>query len=168
MITLEDARAIARRAHSGKVDLLGVDYMDHVEAVAAGLIDFGLDLQIAAMLHDVVEDSDMSIDDLRAEGVSERSLAAVALVSRNLHPELDYAGAIELVAQSPDAVLVKISDNAHNSLPERIEALRALGKAPKSRYAEARRALYAVAERDDVKRILRRANSSLLDELPPA
>ncbi len=77
--------------------------------------------------------------------MSERSLAAVALVSRNLHPDLTYAEAIELVAESPDAVLVKISDNAHNSLPERVEALRALGKEPKPRYAEPRRVLYAAA-----------------------
>lgn len=167
-IKLEDARAIARRAHRGQVDLLGIDYMEHVDAVAAGLVDFDLDLQVAAMLHDVVEDSDVTIDDLRDAGVSERSLAVVALVSRNLHPDRDYAEAIELVTQSPDAVLVKISDNAHNSLPERIEALRALGKEPKSRYAEARRVLYAAAEIDDLKRILRRASPSLLSELPSA
>lgn len=164
-ITLEGARAIARQAHQGQTDLLDVDYMEHVEAVAAGLVDFDLDLQIAAMLHDVVEDSEMTLADLREAGVSERSLAAVALVSRNLHPDLAYAEAIELVAQSPDAVLVKISDNAHNSLPERVEALRALGKEPKARYAQARRVLYAAAKREDVEHILRRANPSLLGEL---
>jgi (p)ppGpp synthase/HD superfamily hydrolase len=166
-ISLEGARAIARRAHDGQVDLLGVDYMEHVEAVAAGLVDFDLELQIAAMLHDVVEDSNLSLQDLRDEGVSERSLAAIALVSRNLHPDLTYAAAIELVAQSPDAVLVKISDNAHNSLPERVEALRVIGKEPKPRYAEARRVLYAAAKREDVERILQRANPSLLAELSP-
>ncbi len=82
--TLEDARAIAREAHAGQVDRLGIDYMEHVEAVAGALADFDLDVQIAGMLHDVVEDSDLTIDDLRARGVSERSLAAVALVSNNL------------------------------------------------------------------------------------
>lgn len=53
---LDEARAIARAAHAGQVDKLGVDYMQHVEAVAAGLADFDLDVQIAGMLHDTVED----------------------------------------------------------------------------------------------------------------
>ena len=98
-------------------------YIEHVEAVAAGLVDFDLDIQIAGMLHDIVEDCDITLDELRQRGVSERSLAAIELVSRNLHPELSYAEAIRLVTGSPDATLVKISDNAHNSRPDRVEAL---------------------------------------------
>jgi len=58
---------------------------------------------------------------------------------------------------------VKISDNAHNSLPERTEALEELtGEPTNPRYAEARTLLYAAVPRDDVERILRRANPWLL------
>lgn len=161
---LNDARDIARRAHAGQVDKLGVDYMQHVEAVAAGLIDFDLEVQIAGMLHDVVEDSSTNLEDLRAAGVPERAVAAVALVSRNLHPELDYIDAIALVCTSSDATLVKISDNAHNSLPERVAALTlATGEPANSRYSAARAKLFAAARADDVKAILTRANPSLLD-----
>ncbi len=160
---LDDARAIARHAHRGQTDLLGVDYMEHVEAVSTGLVDFDLDVQIAGMLHDVVEDSNMTIDDLRRAGVSERSLDAIALVSRNLHPGLDYMAAIEKICTSPDARLAKIADNAHNSLPERVAALRERGMQPKPRYAAARAVLYAASKHEDVQRILTRVNPSLLE-----
>ncbi|MGA8987386.1 hypothetical protein [Aeromicrobium sp.] len=159
---LDEAHEIAKRAHAGQVDKLGVDYVNHVESVAGGLVDFDLDLQIAGMLHDVVEDSDITLADLREAGVSERALGAIELVSRNLHPSLSYLEGIERVCTSRDASLVKISDNAHNSLPERIEAL---GRPADPKYADARRLLYAAVPREDVERILRRANPALLAEL---
>lgn len=162
---LDDAREITRRAHRGQTDRLGVDYMHHVEAVAAGLVDFDMDIQIAGMLHDVVEDcADIGLDDLRSAGVPERAVVAVELVSRNLHPELDYLDAIDLVCTSADATLVKLSDSAHNSLPERVEALSArTGQPVNARYAAARLKLLAAAPTDDAKMILSRANPSLLE-----
>lgn len=165
--TLDDARAIAREAHHGQVDKLGVDYLAHVEAVADGVADFEPEVRIAAMLHDVVEDSALTLDDLRGRGVPERALAAIALVSRNLHPELDYAAAIErIAATSRDATLVKIADNAHNSRPDRVAALvAATGRPTDPRYAAARRVLYAAIDRADVERILRRVAPALLSEL---
>lgn len=167
--TLADARALARRFHEGQVDKLGVPYIEHVEAVADGLVAFHVDVQIAGMLHDIVEDCDITVEDLRSRGVSERSLAALELVSRNLHPELSYAEAIQRVTGSPDATLVKIADNAHNSRPDRVEALQRLtGKPANPRYAAARRVLYAAANPRDVAQILRRVAPSLLAELPPA
>ncbi|MBC7630365.1 HD domain-containing protein [Aeromicrobium sp.] len=166
--TLEDARAIAQRAHSGQSDKLGQPYLLHVEAVAAGLADFDLEVQVAGMLHDVVEDSAMTLDDLRAAGVPERSLSAVELVSRNLHPHLTYQEGIAKTCTSRDATLVKISDNAHNSLPDRVAALeQQTGKPAGTKYADARRLLWAAVPRGDVEHILRRANPALLDDLRP-
>lgn len=104
--------------------------------------------------------------ELRGRGVSERSLAAIAAVSSNLYPEgMTYLEKIERICQSPDAVLVKISDNAHNALPERVDGLAVQGITPSPKYAAARRLLYAAADRPDAERILRRANPSLLAEL---
>jgi (p)ppGpp synthase/HD superfamily hydrolase len=164
--TLEDARRLAHAAHEGQTDKLGAPYVEHVEAVAAGLADFDLEIQIAGMLHDVVEDTDITVDELRSRGVSERSLAAIALVSRNLHPDLDYAQGIEQITTSPDATLVKISDNAHNSRPDRAAALeRVTGEPINPRYAAARRVLYAVAPAEDIAKILRRAAPQFLQEL---
>ncbi len=157
---------MASAAHDGKVDKLGVPYIQHVEAVAAGLVDFDLDIQVAGMLHDVVEDSDLTLDDLRARGVTERSIAAIELVSRNLHPELSYQEAIARICSSRDATLVKIADNAHNSLPDRVQALTdRLGVPPNPRYAEARALLYRAVTSNDVDAVLVRVNPSLRFEL---
>lgn len=108
----------------------------------------------------------LTLADLRERGVPERSLAAIELVSRNLHPELTHQEGIRRICSSRDATLVKISDNAHNSLPERTAELeRRIGIAGSTRYAEARRQLYAAALPQVVEMILRRANPALLVEL---
>ena len=171
IFTLADARLIALEVHANQTDKAGQPYMLHVEAVTAGLADFDLDLQIAGMLHDVVEDSldeigrEVTVDELRERGVPD-GLPAIAAVSSNLYPDhLTYIEKIERICSSPDAVLVKISDNAHNSLPERVAALAANGIAASPKYADARQLLYAAADWGDVERILRRANPSLLTEL---
>lgn len=165
--TLADALRFATEQHRGQTDKLGVDYIEHVLAVADGLVEFDVDLQIAAMLHDVVEDCPVTLEDLRVLGVSERSIAAVAAVSRNLHAELDYQAGIERIIGSPDATLVKIADNAHNSAPYRTaELARATGKPGKPRYATARATLWAAAPLDDVVRIVSRVAPALLRELP--
>ena len=165
-MTLDAARTLAHVAHRGQHDKLGVEYVHHVESVAAGLVDFDLDIQIAGMLHDVVEDSEFTLEDLRARGVSERSLAAIELVSRNLHPDLSYDEAIQLISTSLDATLVKIADNAHNSVPDRVDALElATGKPTNPRYARAREVLYSSAPADEVATILRRVSPPLLREL---
>lgn len=165
-MNLGDARALASAAHAGQLDKLGMPYIQHVEAVAAGLVDFDLDTQVAGMLHDIVEDSDLTLADLQARGVTERSIAAIALVSRNLHPELSYQEAIALLCSSRDATLVKIADNAHNSLPDRVQALTdRLGVPPSPRYAEARTLLYRAVPINDVDTVLLRVNPSLRFEL---
>lgn len=95
--------------------------MEHVLAVADGLADYDLELQIAAMLHDAVEDGEgITLESLRGDGVSERALAVLALVSNNLHAGMPYAEVIaRIVRRRGDATLVKIADNAHNSRPDR-------------------------------------------------
>lgn len=162
--TLDDARAIAREAHAGQLDKLDVDYMEHVEAVAGALIDFDLDIQIAGMLHDVVEDSNFTIDDLRARGVSERALAAIALVSNNLGSG-DYLDHIEVICTSADATAVKIADNLHNMRADRVQALvRLTGEDPDTKYDVARDLLWEAADPADLETILWRVEQETLLE----
>jgi len=63
--------------------------------------------------------------------------------------------------------LVKIADNAHNSLPERVQALAEKwpDKAPNPRYAEARPVLYRAVPKEEIRLILERVNPHLLPEL---
>lgn len=163
--TLDDARAIAREAHAGQADQLGVDYMEHVEAVAAGLVDFDIEIQIAGLLHDTIEDSDLTFDDLWARGVPERAIRAIELVTRTPHPGLSYAEGIEQITTNNDATLVKISDHAHNSHPERVAALEVKkGQPTNPRYAAARPVLYPAVSPGDVTAILARVAPALLNE----
>ena len=66
-----------------------------------------------------------------------------------------------------DATLVKIADNAHNSLPERVKALAEKwpDKPPVTRYDDARPVLYAAVPVEETRKILARVNPWLLKEL---
>jgi len=52
----EQALRLAMAAHKGQVDKLGVDYIEHVKAVASAVRHFGADYEITALLHDSIED----------------------------------------------------------------------------------------------------------------
>ena len=74
-MTIEETIRIALEAHDGQKDLEGNPAILHVLAV--GLMGETELEQKVGFLHDVVEDSDISIDDLRARGVEEEVLEAV-------------------------------------------------------------------------------------------
>ena len=86
MTTIEDVIRIAVDAHDGMKDMVGNPAVQHVLAV--GLMGRTEAEQKAGFLHDVVEDSDISIDDLRAEGVEEDVLTAVDLLTHR--PGMTY------------------------------------------------------------------------------
>ena len=79
MTTIEDIIRIAVKAHDGMKDMVGNPAVAHVLAV--GLMGKTVAEQKAGFLHDVVEDSDFTLDDLRAEGVEEDVLTAVDLLT---------------------------------------------------------------------------------------
>ncbi|MFD4370414.1 HD domain-containing protein [Streptomyces sp. NPDC058486] len=167
MMTLAEVDALADRAHAGQVDKIGVPYVEHVRAVAAGLAPLGAELAMAGLLHDVVEDTAWTAEGLRAAGVPDRVVRLVEAVTNE--PGGSYEEKIRRVAQDPDATLVKIADNAHNS-----RADRAAGLAPDQRerlaakYRAARRVLWAAADPAQVAAILRVVNPDLLPELTEA
>lgn len=125
------AEALATRAHRGQVDKLGVDYVEHPRAVVALLRRSALfarlapaDQQVAvqaAWLHDVVEDTPVTPDDLRAHGVDDAVVEAVGLLTRTADvPKDDYYAAIR---PHPVARAVKVADVAHNTDPVRQSGL---------------------------------------------
>lgn len=70
------------------------------------------DEQMAAVLHDVVEDTAVTLDDLRSEGFSENVIAAIdALTKRGGETRIDAA---KRAAKDPIARIVKLADNAEN------------------------------------------------------
>jgi (p)ppGpp synthase/HD superfamily hydrolase len=159
---LAEVDALAARAHAGQVDRIGVPYVEHVRAVAAGLERFGDHLRMAGLLHDVLEDTELTAVDLLAAGVPGTVVETVRRLTRR--PGLDYTETIRMVAADRGACLVKIADNAHNSRPDRAAALPPKTRARLARrYAEARAVLWAAVPREDVRAIVSVVNPALLD-----
>ena len=69
-------------AHKDQLDKIGVPYVYHVARVGASLWRFGDEFVIAGFLHDVVEDTDYSLEDLSAMGASDDVVRAVESVTK--------------------------------------------------------------------------------------
>lgn len=163
-LTLADVDRIAAEAHAGQVDKIGVPYVEHVRAVAAGLAPFGVGLQMAGLLHDSVEDTDLTFGDLAELGVPWSVVDIVQRVTKR--PGVPYEDMIGAIVGDYAACLVKLADNAHNSLPERAAQLPEEKRERLARkYADARRRLWQAVPFEDVQAIVERVNASLLPEL---
>ena len=119
MPTLSDAIALAAKAHSTQTDKAGQPYILHPIRVMLRMKTD--DARMAAVLHDVVEDTDVTLDDLRAQGYPEEVVAAVDAVSRREAEGETYDAFVERSAQNPLAVQVKLGDLADNMSPERAD-----------------------------------------------
>jgi hypothetical protein len=119
VFVLQDAVRIAREAHAGQVDKSGRPYIDHPLRVMAGVE--GTEHKMAAVLHDVIEDTPVTAAGLRAAGCPEPVVRAVVALSKIPgEPMPDY---LRRVAADPVAVAVKRADIADNSDPARMSAL---------------------------------------------
>lgn len=116
MSTLEKAIAIAAKAHEGQVDKAGAPYVLH--PLRMMLRASTTEEQITAALHDVVEDSGVSLDDLRAAGFSETVIGAVDSVTKR--PEEPYDAFVRRAALNPVGRKVKLLDLEDNSDLSRI------------------------------------------------
>ncbi|MBK5533842.1 HD domain-containing protein [Pseudomonas sp. TH08] len=114
--TLERAIAIAATAHAGQVDKGGAPYILHPLKVMMRMSS--LEQRIVAVLHDVVEDCDISLEDLRQEGFSEQVLTAIAAVTKV--PGESYEDFVERAGQDPIGRVVKLADLEENSDLSRI------------------------------------------------
>ena len=116
------AERIATDAHRGQVDKLGADYIEHPRRVASAFNPATHSVEhCAAWLHDVVEDSGMSADDLLAAGVDPDVVDVVVLMTRRKDvPDDTYYARI---AASPAARAVKLADIGDNTAPWRVEQL---------------------------------------------
>ena len=111
MLLSQQALAIAKDAHKGQVDKAGMNYIQHPLFVAS-LVEGEL-AKTVALLHDVVEDSDWTLEDLRKEGLPEEVVQAVAILTKKRNE--NYEEYILRVKQNPLARQVKLADLQHNS-----------------------------------------------------
>lgn len=104
------AMHIAYNAHHGQLDKSGAPYIFHPIHLAEQMDDeFSC---CAALLHDVVEDTDVTLDDLRKD-FPEQIVEAVRLLTHKKGVPLEeYLMAIR---ENPIALKVKLADNAHNA-----------------------------------------------------
>ena len=112
MTTIEDVIRIAVNAHDGQKDMVGNPAINHVLAV--GLMGKTDDEKKAGFLHDVVEDTEMTISDLRARGVEEEVLSAVELLTHK--DGISYEDYVKGIVFSGNmtAIQVKLNDLHHN------------------------------------------------------
>ena len=119
MSTLERALEIAVCAHKGQSQKNATPYVLHPLHLMQQVET--IEEKIVALLHDVVEDSGLTLDDLRAEGFGEKIIAAIALLTRNTGQS--YAEYIARIQHNELARTVKLVDLKHNMDITRIEQL---------------------------------------------
>lgn len=117
--TLDEAIQTARRAHEGQLDKSGRPYIAHPLRVMGTLRDEHE--RMTAVLHDVVEDTSVTLADLTAAGCPEEVVAAVAAISKQ--PGEDQAAYLARVSANPIARAVKRADIADNMSPDRLSRL---------------------------------------------
>lgn len=128
------AEDIARRAHAGQTDKAGVPYIEHPAWVAARVE--GRDAQAVAWLHDVLEDADVTAEDLAEAGIPANVVDAVLALTRRLGE--GYEAYLARVAENPLAVQVKLADLEHNSDLSRIPHPTERSRARAEKYRRAR------------------------------
>jgi hypothetical protein len=112
---LDVAINLARSAHAGQRDKLGVAYICHPLAVMRRVSTN--DEKIVAVLHDVVEDTPVTLDYLRTLGFAEHIVRAVDAVTKRAGESL--ADSMARVAADQLALTVKLADISHNANPAR-------------------------------------------------
>ncbi len=114
---LEKAILIAVKAHQGQVDKAGKPYILHPLRL---MLSLNNDTQrICAVLHDVIEDTDITLDCLRNEGFSEEILSAIDALSRRKSES--YEQFIGRIINNKIACYVKLADLRDNMDLSRID-----------------------------------------------
>jgi (p)ppGpp synthase/HD superfamily hydrolase len=116
MSSFERAIGIAAEAHQGQKDKAGEPYILHSLRVMLRMST--RDERIAAVLHDLLEDTPWTRHDLAREGFTETVIEAVEALTR--HPHESYDVFLARVASNPIAIRVKLADLADNLDESRI------------------------------------------------
>ena len=109
-LMLSKAIIIATEAHLGQVDKGGEAYILHPIRVMMSLKDY--EHKIVAVLHDVVEDTIVSSEDLRLQGFNEKIIEALIHLTRRKCES--YDDFIDRVIKNPIATEVKLADIKDN------------------------------------------------------
>jgi GTP diphosphokinase / guanosine-3',5'-bis(diphosphate) 3'-diphosphatase len=121
---LARAFRFAAKAHAGQQRRSGEEFIQHPYSVARICAELQMDdwTIAAALLHDVVEDTDVSLDEVTAEFGEEiaqlvdgvTKLTRVHFQSREQAEAENYRKMILAMAQDPGVILIKLADRLHN------------------------------------------------------
>lgn len=143
------AERLARERHAGQVDKSGKEYWHHPQRVSAGCAT--LQGRIVGWLHDLLEDTTTTPDELMGLGFPEIIVRAVELDTRcDGEPYMDYIRRILAACDSPDPATaaagriareVKLSDLADNMNLDRLPSITDADLRRLEKYRKARRLL---------------------------
>ena len=127
------AMKIAFEAHKNQTDKTGLPYIFHPVHLAEQMTDEVT--TCAALLHDVAEDTDITLEELAAMGFDGEILNVLRLLTHD--PSVPYMDYVRKIKTNPLAVQVKLADLRHNSDLTRLDVVddKALRRAEKYREA---------------------------------
>lgn len=101
---------VATKAHDGQLDKGGNPYILHPQAVAAALD--GTENKIVAYLHDVIEDTEVTLEELERMGFPDRIVNSIRILTKT--EEISYEDYLKAVKEDSNARCVKMADIRHN------------------------------------------------------
>ena len=138
-MTLDRTIAIAAEAPTDQKDKTGISYILHPIRLMIQMDSE--EAMIAAVLHDVVEDSVWTLDDLRREGFSDEVLNAVDCLTHREGEGEDYWDYIKRAGSDPIAIKVKLADLFDNLNPNRLDKVMEEDEKRFERYRKAQKML---------------------------
>jgi hypothetical protein len=113
------AMTIACRAHQGQLDKAGYPYIHPPLHVAEQMTEEYT--CAAALLHDVMEDTPVTAEQLRAAGIPDPVVEALTLLCHD--PDVPYLDYVRRLKDNPIARAVKLADLGHNSDVSRLDSV---------------------------------------------
>ena len=113
------ALALCFEAHKDQKDKSGLPYIFHPFHLAEQMEDE--DTTIVALLHDVIEDTEYTIEDLQKAGFTQNVISAIALMTHD--PQMPYMEYVRAIKSNPIARAVKLADLRHNSDMTRLDII---------------------------------------------
>ena len=120
-------------AHKEQVDKSGMPYVFHPFHLAEQMTDETT--TVVALLHDVVEDTELTFEDIEKQGFGEEIISALKLLTHNDDtPYMDY---VTKIKNNKIAIVVKLADLKHNSDLTRLDIVDEKALKRKEKYEKA-------------------------------
>lgn len=127
------AMKLCFEAHKEQVDKTGLPYVFHPFHLAEQMEDEVA--TVVALLHDVAEDTDITLEEIAAMGFGDEVIAALTLLTHD--PAVPYMDYVAEIKKNPVATAVKKADLCHNSDLTRLDEVDEKALARQEKYKKA-------------------------------